>query len=140
MIKLIARSVIGRARGWAGKAGFAAVLAMATLAGGTAAEARPASPVPQDGRAIYQDVQHRDHHWSERRRQHGRPHGWQDARRQRHGCHPGQAMEKARWNGLKRVRVDRVTDRRVVVSGYSGGRGLDRMVFANRYGCPLIRY
>ncbi|MDI7860944.1 hypothetical protein MRS76_03155 [Rhizobiaceae bacterium n13] len=52
-------------------------------------------------------------------------------------CSPGQAIEKARWNGLRRARVAQVGPRRVVVEG-TGRYGWGRMVFANVPGCPLI--
>ncbi|MHA7968564.1 hypothetical protein [Rhizobium sp. CAU 1783] len=54
-------------------------------------------------------------------------------------CAPGHAVEKARWNGLRRAHVQDVTPRRVVVGGFRHG-GFDRMVFANVRGCPVIRY
>lgn len=52
-------------------------------------------------------------------------------------CAPGQAIEKARWNGLRRAYVSKVGPRRVVVEG-TGRYGWGRMVFANAPGCPLI--
>lgn len=52
-------------------------------------------------------------------------------------CSPGQAIEKARWNGLRRAYVSQVGPRRVVVEG-AGRYGWGRMVFANVPGCPLI--
>ncbi|EKF59956.1 hypothetical protein QWE_07656 [Agrobacterium albertimagni AOL15] len=54
-------------------------------------------------------------------------------------CRPNQAVEKARWNGLRRAFVADVTPRRVVVAGVRHG-GRDRMVFANVRGCPVIRH
>ncbi|MGV8939493.1 MAG: hypothetical protein ACOH2J_20430 [Allorhizobium sp.] len=69
------------------------------------------------------------HHRDDRR------HGWD---RPRFGCSPGQAVEKARWSGMRRARVDNVSPRRVVVAGVRHGN-FDRMVFANERGCPLIR-
>uniref|UniRef100_A0A7C1T0T2 Antifreeze protein n=1 Tax=Agrobacterium albertimagni TaxID=147266 RepID=A0A7C1T0T2_9HYPH len=54
-------------------------------------------------------------------------------------CRPHQAVEKARWNGLRRAFVADVTPRRVVVAGVRHG-GRDRMVFANVRGCPVIRH
>jgi hypothetical protein len=53
-------------------------------------------------------------------------------------CHPGQAIEKARWNGLRRTFVADVSPRRVVVAGVRHGYR-DRIVFANVRGCPVIR-
>jgi len=49
-----------------------------------------------------------------------------------------QAVQKARWNGLRAARVTNVTPRRVVVSGRNY-RGWDQIAFANVRGCPLIR-
>ncbi|RCW28294.1 hypothetical protein DFR48_101304 [Ciceribacter lividus] len=60
-------------------------------------------------------------------------------RRQYRPCNPGRAVEKARWNGLRHARVQRVTPRKVVVAGYRHG-DYDRMVFANVRGCPIIGY
>ncbi|AJD41904.1 hypothetical protein C9413_11340 [Rhizobium sp. SEMIA 4085] len=54
------------------------------------------------------------------------------------GCSPVAAVRKARWTGLRDVRVVNVTPRRVVVAGRDR-RGWDRMAFANVRGCPLIR-
>lgn len=59
-----------------------------------------------------------------------------DWRRPR-GCFPGQAVDKARFQGLRHARIGRITPRSVVVVG-RGPYGPDRMVFANVRGCPLI--
>jgi hypothetical protein len=62
--------------------------------------------------------------------------GW--GRPDRRGqCHPNQAVEKARWNGLRRVFIADVSPRRVVVAGVRHGYR-DRIVFANVRGCPVI--
>lgn len=53
-------------------------------------------------------------------------------------CNPGQAMEKARWQGLRRPNIERVTPRRVIVGGWRYGE-YDRIAFANRPGCPFAR-
>ncbi|NML73062.1 hypothetical protein HHL25_02870 [Rhizobium sp. S-51] len=74
------------------------------------------------------DYRHGDREWGHGRRHH-RP----------EFCAPGHAVEKARWNGLRRAHVQDVTPRRVVVGGFRHG-GFDRMVFANVRGCPVIRY
>lgn len=63
-------------------------------------------------------------------------HGWHGHRER--GCRPMMAVEKARWTGLRRAHIQRVTPNRVVVAGFRH-HGFDRMVFANRRGCPLIR-
>jgi hypothetical protein len=57
--------------------------------------------------------------------------------RRRGRCDPQLARRIARSEGLRRPRVINVTNRRVVVSGRSRF-GRDRMVFANRRGCPII--
>jgi hypothetical protein len=62
--------------------------------------------------------------------------GWDRPRRGE--CRPHHAVEKARWNGLRRAFVADVTPRRVVVAGVRHG-GRDRIVFANVRGCPIIR-
>ncbi|KQV64443.1 hypothetical protein [Rhizobium sp. Root1220] len=54
------------------------------------------------------------------------------------GCSPVQAVQKARWTGLRNARITDLTPRRVVVSGRSY-HGWDRMTFANVRGCPVIR-
>jgi len=66
---------------------------------------------------------------------------WRDHRefRRPRACAPGHAVEKARWNGLRRARIYNITPRRVVVAGFRHG-DFDRMVFANVRGCPVIRY
>ncbi|MFN3320587.1 MAG: hypothetical protein ACK43M_17700 [Allorhizobium sp.] len=72
----------------------------------------------------------------------GRGPGWDGPGRDRPHrgeCRPHHAVEKARWNGLRRAFVADVTPRRVVVAGVRHG-GRDRMVFANVRGCPVIRY
>lgn len=59
-----------------------------------------------------------------------------DWRRPR-GCFPGQAVDKARGQGLRHARIGNITPRTVVVIG-RGPYGPDRMIFANVRGCPLI--
>ncbi|QLF70901.1 hypothetical protein FE840_015865 [Peteryoungia desertarenae] len=75
---------------------------------------------------------HRDRHDDRRWDRH-------DDRRARGECRPHDAIEKARWTGLRRARIHDVTPRRVVISGFRHG-DFDRMVFANVRGCPVIRY
>lgn len=53
------------------------------------------------------------------------------------GCSPRQAIQEARWNGLRRAEIADVNRRRVIVEG-RGRYGWGRMVFANAPGCPLI--
>jgi hypothetical protein len=94
------------------KASFAALLAFASIPA-TASVAAAAAPE----HASIVDVQYRP------------------AR----ACSPVRAVEKARWAGLRNVRVTNMTPRRVVVSG-RGHRGQwERMFFANVRGCPQIR-
>lgn len=54
------------------------------------------------------------------------------------GCSPVEAVQKARWAGLRNARVTHMTPKRVAVSG-RGYRGWEQMWFANVRGCPLIR-
>jgi hypothetical protein len=54
------------------------------------------------------------------------------------GCSPVQAVQRARFAGLRDARVTSITPRRMVVSG-RGYRGWDRMTFANLRGCPMMR-
>ncbi|MBX4966433.1 hypothetical protein ABID08_000336 [Rhizobium binae] len=54
------------------------------------------------------------------------------------GCSPMHAVRKARYFGLHRAQITRISPRVVVVAGRDRG-GWDRMVFANVRGCPLIR-
>ncbi len=53
------------------------------------------------------------------------------------GCSPMEAIRKARYSGLRDVRISNITPRRVVVAGRDR-RGWDRMTFANVRGCPLM--
>jgi hypothetical protein len=55
----------------------------------------------------------------------------------RRGCSPREAVMAARDAGLRRAEVVRVTDRSVTVRGWTRG-GPDRIIFANRRGCPEI--
>lgn len=54
------------------------------------------------------------------------------------GCSPMEAIRKARYSGLRDVRISNITPRRVVVAGRYH-RGWDRMTFANVRGCPVMR-
>ncbi len=53
------------------------------------------------------------------------------------GCSPMEAIRKARYSGLRDVRISNITPRRVVVAGRDR-RGWDRMTFANVRGCPVM--
>ncbi|MBB3409453.1 hypothetical protein FHT87_003372 [Rhizobium sp. BK316] len=53
------------------------------------------------------------------------------------GCSPMEAIRKARYSGLRNVRISNITPRRVVVAGRDR-RGWDRMTFANVRGCPVM--
>lgn len=55
----------------------------------------------------------------------------------RRGCSPREAIYAARDAGFRRAEVVRVTDRSVTVRGWTRG-GPDRIIFANRRGCPEI--
>lgn len=61
--------------------------------------------------------------------------GYRD--RDRRGCSPREAVRAARDSGLRRAEVVRVTNRSVTVRGWTRG-GPDRIIFANRRGCPEI--
>jgi hypothetical protein len=90
---------------------FAALVALASIPS-TASTAAAASPE----RASVIDIQYRPVH----------------------GCSPVQAVQKARWAGLRNARVTNITPRRVVVSGRSY-RAWEQMSFANVRGCPVLR-
>jgi hypothetical protein len=57
--------------------------------------------------------------------------------RMRDRCGDREARAAARDSGLRDPRVVRVTERRVVVEGLTR-RGLQRITFANRNGCPEV--
>lgn len=66
----------------------------------------------------------------------GPPPRWRDGGPRIEGfCSPREAIGKARYFGLRNPRIERVTPRRVVVGGWRYGE-YDRVVFANRPGCP----
>ncbi len=125
------------------KAGIAALIAATSLFATTS------SASADGGFGIYIDGPGR-HGWDDR----GRPgwddrgrHGWDDRGRGRgpefgrphhRGCAPFQAVEQARWSGLRRAHVSDVTPRRVIIGGLRHGYP-DRVVFANVPGCPLLR-
>lgn len=54
------------------------------------------------------------------------------------GCSPMEAIRKARYSGLRDVRISSMSPRRVVVAGRNH-RGWDRISFANVRGCPVVR-
>jgi hypothetical protein len=56
----------------------------------------------------------------------------------RGGCNPRMAENIAEDYGLRRTHVVDITPRRVVVQGWSR-RGPDEMTFGNVRGCPLLR-
>jgi hypothetical protein len=55
----------------------------------------------------------------------------------RAGCSPSEARDAAMDEGFRRPQVTRVTNRSVTVEGMTRD-GMDRIVFANRPGCPEI--
>lgn len=63
------------------------------------------------------------------------PRGWD---RDRGGCDRGELMRAARAEGFRRIDSVQSDGRRIVVRGWNDG-GPDRMVFANRRGCPSLR-
>lgn len=58
-------------------------------------------------------------------------------RRGPRGCDPDDALDIARSEGLRRAQIVRMSPRSIVVQGMTR-RGPERMVFANRRGCPEI--
>ncbi|WHO72477.1 hypothetical protein [Rhizobium sp. BT03] len=58
-------------------------------------------------------------------------------RRGPRGCDPDDALDIARSEGLRRAQIVRMSPRSVVVQGMTR-RGPERMIFANRRGCPEI--
>lgn len=110
------------------KTGLAALIALGATFATVSTAAADGWRFRYDGPGYGMDYGRGGHNGYERR--HQRPRG---------GCFPGEAVEKARWNGLHRARVHDVTPRRVVVGGVRHG-DFDRMVFANVRGCPIIRY
>lgn len=64
------------------------------------------------------------------------PRGW-DRDRDRGGCDRGELMRAARAEGFRRIDSVQSDGRRIVVRGWNDG-GPDRMVFANRRGCPSL--
>ncbi|AJC78361.1 MULTISPECIES: hypothetical protein [Rhizobium] len=58
-------------------------------------------------------------------------------RRRPRGCDPDDALDIARSEGLRRAQIVRMSPRSIVVQGMTR-RGPERMVFANRRGCPEI--
>lgn len=55
----------------------------------------------------------------------------------RRGCDPEEARQIARESGLRRARIVRADGRRIVIEGMTR-QGPDRMIFANRRGCPEL--
>ncbi|KKX29468.1 hypothetical protein [Rhizobium sp. LC145] len=113
------------------KLGIAALVA---LTGFSAVPNIAAASSPEFG---IQQVQYRE---GERHYRPGRPDrpGRPGRPDRRPGCSPWLAVEKARHMGLRRARVVGADRRVVVVSGFDR-RGRDRVIFANRRGCPIIR-
>ncbi|NKK78552.1 hypothetical protein [Rhizobium leguminosarum] len=58
-------------------------------------------------------------------------------RRGPRGCDPDDALDIARSEGLRRAQIVRMSPRSIVVQGMTR-RGPERLVFANRRGCPEI--
>lgn len=55
----------------------------------------------------------------------------------RMGCSPREARRAAREEGLRDAQVVRVTNRSILVEGYTR-RGPERIRFANEPGCPTL--
>ncbi|QND46193.1 hypothetical protein HB780_11075 (plasmid) [Rhizobium lusitanum] len=64
---------------------------------------------------------------------------WDGPRRDRDrgGCGRRELMDAARQEGFRRIDSVENNGRRIVVRGWNDG-GPDRMVFANRRGCPAL--
>ena len=69
----------------------------------------------------------------------GRERGWDRGRgwERDRGCYRRDLMRAARAEGFRRIDSIDSNGRRIVVRGWNDG-GPDRMVFANRRGCPVI--
>jgi len=106
------------------KAGFAAMLGVATLAG-TVAPAAAQVDIIIGGPERRPPPDYR------------RPPPGYDDRRSR-GCDPRLAEDIARDYGFRRTRVVDVSPRRVVVQGWTR-RGPDEISFGNIRGCPVLR-
>jgi hypothetical protein len=115
------------------KAAVAAVLALSTLA------TIPAVASAQDARihiGVTGPGDNHDQRMDNRHDNHYRPRP--DRRDFRVSCSSGQAVEKAARTGLRDAHVVRRDGGRVIVEGRRHHR-LDRIVFANTRGCPIIR-
>ncbi|MGF0538658.1 hypothetical protein ACQQ2Q_11735 [Agrobacterium sp. ES01] len=112
------------------KAGAAALIAIASL---TATVSTASAGGYGHGSGAGFTIQFGERGHNKGHNSHNRHHSRQFA-----ACAPRHAVKKARWNGLHRAHIQRVSPRHVVVSGYRHHRH-DRMVFANVPGCPLIR-
>ena len=75
----------------------------------------------------YRDDSHRDRDYRD------------DPRRNRDFCSPYQALEKARWMGIRHAHVVEANRRVVKVVGRDRGYRV-KAVFANTWDCPVIRY
>jgi hypothetical protein len=96
-------------------AGFAVVMAAASLVGNVQAQDMELRIGPDGVRPVIRDDRQPPHRMR--------------------GCSEREARAAARDSGLRDPEVVRVTDRSVVVRGFSR-RGPDRITFANEPGCP----
>lgn len=85
----------------------------------------------------YREDSHRDRDYRDDSRR-NRAH-WDGSRRNRDFCSPYQALEKARWMGIRHAHVVEANHRVVKVVGRDRGYRV-KAVFANTWDCPVIRY
>jgi len=95
-----------------------------------------------EGPRIRETDRDRDRDWDRDRDRYRDRDGYRDRDRDRgpgamRGCSTDRARAIARQEGLRNTRVVETTPRRVVVSGQTR-EGRERIVFANRPGCPII--
>lgn len=106
--------------------------ALATLIGLGSIATVPAAASARDVGIVVQ-VGHNDRHY--KRPHHWRPPHW----RQRNACTNREAVWRAKSTGLRGAYIAGRGRNRIVVQGHRGHR-FDRMVIANRRGCPVIRW
>lgn len=102
------------------KAAIAAVVGLGSIA------AVPAVASARDVGVVV-EIGHHDRHYK-------RPHHWQP----RQACTNREAVWRAKSTGLRGAYVAGRGRNRIVVEGHRGHR-FDRMVIADRRGCPIIR-
>lgn len=89
--------------------------------------------LPSVAMAQYYDEDNGPPRWDRQDQDWGRPRGDWD----RGGCGRRELMRAAREEGFRRIDSVQMNGRRIVVRGWNDG-GPDRMIFANRPGCPAL--